>query len=107
MRWKTTISCFSVLVFFLLLLFCSDKTSENSESDGRENSERGGRENSERDERRNSESVEKKAGVKLYHGMNKRYWPGDEPDMQINITVHSNQMDIYRTYLPDKYQRYV
>ena len=25
--------------------------------------------------------------AKLYHGMNKKYRPGDEPDMQINITV--------------------
>ena len=89
MRWKTTISCFSVLVFFLLLLFCSNGTSENSERDGEENSERDGREN--------SESGEKKAGVKLYHGMNKRYRPGDEPDLQINITVHySNQININR-----------
>ena len=79
MRWKTTVSFFCVLVFFLLLLFCSDKTSENSERDGGENSESG----------------EKKSAVKLYHGMNKRYRPGDEPDMQINITVHySNQIKI-------------
>ena len=81
MRWKTTISFLSVLVFVLLLLLRSDKTSENSERDGRENSESG----------------EKKAGVKLFHGMNKRYRPGDEPDLQINITVHySNQININR-----------
>ena len=78
MRWKTTISFLSVLVFFLLLLFCSKGTFENSERDGGEK----------------SEHDDKKAGVKLFHGMNKRYRPGDEPAMQINITVHINQIDI-------------
>ena len=70
MRWKTTISFFFLLFFFLLLLFYSDETSENSERNGQTGSK-----------------DEKKAATKLYHGMNKRYRPGDEPDMQINVTV--------------------
>ena len=53
-------------MFFLLLSPRGDETSQSSESGSKD---------------------EKKGAAKLYHGMNKRYRPGDEPDMQINITV--------------------
>ena len=80
MRWKTTIS-FLTLVFFSLLSLCffhsSDETTQRSEAD----EARG----------ENGSKEKKKAAAKLYHGMNKRYKPGDEPDMQINITVLSDE----------------
>ena len=71
MRWRTTISFLFLLFFcllFLLLSPSSDETTQSSESES-------------------DSKAEKKAVAKLYHGMNKRYRPGDEPDMQINITV--------------------
>ena len=71
MRWRTTISFLFLLFFCLLLLLLSPSSDETPQSI----------------ERESGSKDEKKAVVKLYHGMNKRYRPGDEPDMQINITV--------------------
>ena len=71
MRWRTTISFLFLLFFCLLFLLLSPSIYETTQSS---ESESGSKD-------------EKKAAVKLYHGMNKRYRPGDEPDMQINITV--------------------
>ena len=80
MRWKTTISFLALVSFFLLSLWLfhsGDETPQRSEAD----EARG----------ENSSKEKKKAAAKLYHGMNKRYRPGHEPDMQINITVLSDE----------------
>ena len=71
MRWRTTISFLTLLFFCLLFLLLSPSSDETLQSS----------------ERESGSKDEKKAVAKLYHGMNKRYRLGDEPDMQINITV--------------------
>ena len=69
MRWRTTIAITSLTLLLLLApLFPranDDETFQSSEE---------------------SKRITTKP-AKLYHGMNKKYRPGDEPDMQINITV--------------------
>ena len=62
MRWRTTIVITSLTLLLLLAPFFPRANN---------------------DERKRLTSKP----AKLYHGMNKRYKPGDEPDMQINITV--------------------
>ena len=69
MRWRTTIAITSLALILLLAPFFpranNDETFQSSEERKR--------------------IISKPA--KLYHGMNKKYRPGDDPDMQINITV--------------------
>ena len=68
MRWRTTIAITSLTLILILAPFfhrANDETFQGSEERKR--------------------IISKPA--KLYHGMNKKYRPGDEPDMQINITV--------------------
>ena len=69
MRWRTTIAITTLTLLLILAPFFPpanyDETFQNSEERKRLTSK----------------------PAKLYHGMNKKYRPGDEPDMQINITV--------------------
>ena len=68
MRWRTTIAITTLTLLLILAPFfprANDETFQSSEERQRITSK----------------------PAKLYHGMNKKYRPGDEPDMQINITV--------------------
>ena len=69
MRWRTTILITTLTLLLILAPFFpranDDEAFQSSEESKRINSK----------------------PAKLYHGMNKKYRPGDEPDMQINITV--------------------
>merc|ERR1711973_531820 len=67
MRWRTTILIATLTLLLILAPFfprANDETFQSSEERKRITSK----------------------PAKLYHGMNKKYRPGDEPDMQINIT---------------------
>ena len=80
MRWRTTIAITTLTLLLLLAPFfprSNDETFQSSEESKRINSK----------------------PAKLYHGMNKKYRPGDEPDMQINITV---KMQIWITPIKSK-----
>ena len=68
MRWRTTIAITTLTLLLILAPFFSRANDETFQSS---------------EERKGITSKP----AKLYHGMNKKYRPGDEPDMQINITV--------------------
>jgi len=44
--------------------------------------------------------------AKLYHGMNKKYRPGDEPDMQINITEVEEELSQRRSLVKTTCKKY-
>ena len=69
MRWRTTIIITTLTLLLILALFFPRANNDET-----------------------FQSIEERKPIttkpaKLYHGMNKKYRPGDEPDMQINITV--------------------
>ena len=69
MRWRTTIAVTSLTLILLLATFFPRANNDETFQSSKE-----------------SKRITTKP-AKLYHGMNKKYRPGDEPDMQINITV--------------------